>query len=98
MTSVQTITFICGVIMCVIGLATFISALLAKAKESGQLDHKVDEALRGIAEIKSKLNQNYTWQESIGLKVQSHEEKILTLFNNYNNLERKVEELERGDQ
>lgn len=92
---VQTITFLCGVIMCIIGVATFISALLARAKENGQLDHKVDEALRGISEIKSKLNQNYSWQENIGLKVQSHEEKILTLFNHYNSLDRRLEEIEK---
>lgn len=97
MSPTQTITFMCGVIMCIIGIATFISALLTRARKDGQLEYKVDEALRGIDEIKSTLNRTQTWQESIGLKVQSHEEQIVTLFNNHAALEKRVEILERKD-
>ena len=97
MTPTQTVTFMCGVIMCIIGIATFISALLTRARKDGQLEYKVDEALRGIDEIKTTLNRTQTWQESIGLKVQSHEEKIVTLFNNYSALEERVATIERKD-
>ena len=97
MTPTQTVTFMCGVIMCIIGIATFISALLTRARKDGQLEYKVDEALRGIDEIKTTLNRTQTWQESIGLKVQSHEEKIVTLFNNYTSLEERVATIERKD-
>lgn len=97
MSPTQTVTFMCGVIMCIIGIATFISALLTRARKDGQLEYKVDEALRGIDEIKSTLNRTQTWQESIGLKVQSHEEQIVTLFNNYSALEKRVGILERKD-
>lgn len=97
MSPTQTVTFLCGIIMCVIGIATFISALLTKAKRDGQLEYKVDEALKGIDDIKKTLNKTQTWQESIGLEVQSHEERIRTLFNYYHDLTERVERIERGD-
>lgn len=97
MTPAQTVTFICGIIMCCIGVATFISALLTRARKDGQLEYKVDAALKGIDEIKATLSHTQSWQESIGLKVQSHEEQIVTLFNNYNSLDKRVSSLERKD-
>lgn len=97
MTPTQTVTFICGIIMCVIGIATFISAMLTRARRDGQLEYKVDSALKGIEEIKSTLNKTQSWQESIALKVQSHEEQIITLFNNYSTLDHRVSILERKD-
>ncbi len=97
MTPTQTVTFVCGVIMCAIGIATFISALLTRARKDGELEYKVDAALKGIDEIKSTLSHTQSWQESIGLKVQSHEEQIITLFNNQSALEKRVTNLERKD-
>jgi uncharacterized coiled-coil DUF342 family protein len=97
MSPVQTITFLCSLIMCIIGVATFISALLTRARKDGQLEYKVDEALKGIDEIKKTINQTHTWQESIGLEVQSHEERIRTLFNYYHDLTERVERIERGE-
>ena len=95
LTPTQTVTFICGVIMCVIGIATFISALLTRARKDGQLEYKVDEALRGIEEIKSNLYTTNAWKESTGIKIQSHEERIVTLFNEYHDLEERIKKLER---
>ena len=86
MTPAQTTTFICGVVMCIIGISTFVSALLTKARKDGQLEYKVDSALRGIDEIKDSLKGHSNWQEHMGLKVESHEEKIETLFVKYNEL------------
>lgn len=97
MTPAQTVTFICGVIMCIIGVATFVSALLTRARKDGQLEYKVDAALKGIDEIKSTLSHTQSWQENIGLKVQSHEEQITTLFNHYTTLDKRVSTLERKD-
>ena len=95
MTPAQTVTFVSGIIMCVIGVATFISALITRARKDGQLEYKVDAALKGIDEIKSTLNNTHIWQEDIALKVQSHEEKIVTLFNDYRELTDRVSALER---
>lgn len=95
MTPAQTVTFVSGIIMCVIGVATFISALISRARKDGQLEYKVDAALKGIDEIKTTLNSTHLWQEDIALKVQSHEEKIRTLFNNYDTVVEKLSILER---
>lgn len=97
MTPAQTVTFLCGVVMCIIGVATFLSALLTRARKDGQLEYKVDAALKGIDEIKATLNYTHSWQENIGLKVQSHEEQIVTLFNNNAALEKRIANLERKD-
>ena len=83
--------------MCIIGVATFVSALLTKARKEGQLEYKVDAALKGIDEIKATLNHTQSWQENISLKVQSHEEQIITLFNNQTAREKRVNMLERKD-
>lgn len=98
MTPAQTVTFICSIILCVIGVATFIASLLTKARKDGQLEYKVDAALQGIDEIKSTLNRTQMWQEGAGIKAQSHEEKITTLFTNYRSLEERVANLERKGQ
>lgn len=95
MTPAQTITFVSGIIMCVIGVATFISALLTRARKDGQLEYKVDAALKGIEEIKATLNQTHTRQTDIALKVQAHEEQITTLFKDYRELSERVSTLER---
>ena len=97
MTPTQAITFVCGIIMCVIGIATVISAMLTRARKDGQLEYKVDSALKGIEEIKETLNKTQTWKESIALKLQSHEEQIITLFNNYSVLENRIAAIERKD-
>ena len=62
MSSTQTVTFICGVIMCLIGVSTFITSMLSKAKSDGVLSNKVDTALKGIDEIKSSLNDQRKWR------------------------------------
>ena len=95
MTPAQTVTFICSLIMCAIGIATFISALLTRARKDGQLEYKVDAALKGIDEIKNTINRTHSWQEEFGLKMQSHEEKIKTLFTNCESFEKRLAALER---
>lgn len=95
MTPVQTITFACSIILCIIGIATFVSGLLTRARKEGQLEYKVDSALKGIEEIKETLTHSGKWQDEISLKVKGHSEKIATLFNTCEKLEERVFELER---
>lgn len=95
MNPAQTITFVSGIIMCVIGVATFVAALLTRARKEGQLEYKVDAALKGIDEIKATLSSTHLWKENIAVKVQSHEEQITTLFNDYRELVERVTVLER---
>lgn len=90
----ETITFICGVIMCVIGISTFVSALLTKARKDGQIEFKVDSALKGIDEIKDSLKGHNTWQEQMSIKVESHEEKIESLFRKTSELRKDLDNIE----
>lgn len=91
MTPSQTITFICGVILCVIGVATFVTGLVSRAKEDGALSNKVDTALKGIDEIKQTLSEQRDWRETIGIELENHEQKINTLFNKVESIERNIE-------
>lgn len=91
MTPSQTITFICGVILCVIGVATFVTGLVSRAKEDGALSNKVDTALKGIDEIKQTLSEQRDWRETIGIELENHEQKIDTLFNKVESIERNIE-------
>lgn len=91
MTPSQTITFICGVILCVIGVATFVTGLVSRAKDDGALSNKVDTALKGIDEIKQTLNEQRNWRETIGIELENHEQKIDTLFNKVESIERSIE-------
>lgn len=91
MTPSQTITFICGIILCVIGVATFVTGLVSRAKDDGALSNKVDTALKGIDEIKQTLNEQRNWRETIGIELENHEQKINTLFNKVESIERSIE-------
>ena len=91
MTPSQTITFICGIILCVIGIATFVTGLVSRAKEDGALSNKVDTALKGIDEIKQTLSEQRNWRETIGIELENHEQKIDTLFNKVESIERNIE-------
>ena len=91
MTSSQTIIFICGIILCLIGVATFVTGLVSRAKEDGALSNKVDTALKGIDEIKQTLSEQRNWRETIGIELENHEQKIDTLFNKVESIERNIE-------
>ena len=91
MTPSQTITFICGIILCVIGVATFVTGLVSRAKEDGALSNKVDTALKGIDEIKQTLSEQRDWRETIGIELENHEQKINTLFNKVESIEHNIE-------
>lgn len=91
MTPSQTVTFVCGIILCVIGIATFVTGLISRAKDDGALSNKVDTALKGIDEIKQTLTAQRDWRETIGIELENHEQKINTLFNKVESIERRIE-------
>ena len=55
LTPAETITFVIGVIMCVLGVCSFVIGMTGRAKSDGVLSNKVDSALQGIEEIKQTL-------------------------------------------
>ena len=44
----STITFLGGIISCVIGIATFITGMNSRAQKEGVLEQKINQAIEGI--------------------------------------------------
>lgn len=76
--------------MCLIGVSTFISSMISKAKGDGILSNKVDTALKGIDEIKASLNDQRKWREEISIITTRQDEQIETLFKRVKCLEQIV--------
>ncbi|MBO7695452.1 MAG: hypothetical protein J6T10_22735 [Methanobrevibacter sp.] len=73
---VSIITAIVGIIGCVIGVATFCSAQITKAKQDGVLIEKVDQCVRGINEIKKDMKEK---NKEIDLVIDQHTTDIVEL-------------------
>lgn len=76
-----TITFLIGVISCVIGILTFISGRLSKAEQNGRFAEKLDTCAKGIAEIKSKLDSQESTQNRQDILLTEHAQQISHLAN-----------------
>ena len=87
-----TITFLIGIIGCVIGVSTFISGRMAKAEKNGSLETKITQALDGISSINKKLEDFSKSQHTIDLMVNSHEEQIRSLFKGQDELKAMIDE------
>lgn len=72
--------FACSIVVCLIGVLTFITGMTGRAKKDGVLEQKINQALAGIQDIKDDLRGVSNNQQSLALLVQSHEEQIKTLF------------------
>ena len=57
MNPIPIITCCVGIIGCVIGVATFVSAQLSKAKQDGALMNKVDYLVSGFDELKKEQKE-----------------------------------------
>ncbi len=88
------LTFIAGILSCVIGIATFIVGMKARASKEGMLEQKIEQALQGIKDIKDEVKANANSQNAVALLVNSHDERIKTLFNNQMSLEKHFESLD----
>ena len=65
-----------GIIGCVIGVATFSSAQLTKAKEDGMFLAKIDQCVKGIDEIKRDMKDKNTITDKI---IADHGQRISSL-------------------
>lgn len=82
----ETTLFICSIIACVIGIATFVVGMNSRAKADGEVVQKLNQAVTGIAELKADVKEIKNSQQSLALLVNSHEEQIKTLFHSLNDL------------
>lgn len=74
--------------MCLIGVMTFVSGMMQRSKNDGVLANKVDNALKGIDEIKATLNEQRDSAEDLRAVVVKHGEQIATLFQRIQTLEK----------
>lgn len=95
MSPVDTITFLCGLLMCIIGIATFISGLLTRARKDGQLEYKVDSLLKSIDEIKSSLEHHNGWKQELAVKVEGHQQNIESLFRKHKEVRSDIDALRK---
>lgn len=87
----QFITLTISIIMCGIGISTFISSLLNRARNDGSLTAKLEEVVKGIEDIKSELKDFTDWKDHINQVIVEHSEKIETLFRNVTRIEHQLE-------
>lgn len=87
-----TITFVAGIISCIIGVSTFVSGRMAKAERNGSMETKINQALEGITSINRKLENSSHEQHNIDLMVRSHEEQLKTLFRYDQDLRASIED------
>lgn len=74
------IAFACSIILCVIGVATFVVGMNARSKNDGVMMQKLDQAVDGIEDLKTDMKEVKDNQHKSDLKLQSHEDQIKTLF------------------
>ena len=85
----STITFLGGIISCIIGIATFVTGMNARAQKEGVLEQKINQAIEGIEEIKAEMKSTSTNQNALALLVQSHEEQIKTVYHQLNSIDQR---------
>lgn len=84
----ESIAFACSIILCVIGVATFVVGMNARSKNDGMMMQKLDQAVDGIEDLKTDMKEVKDNQHKSDLKLQSHEDQIKTLFTMVSNNDR----------
>lgn len=86
--TISIITCVVGVIGCIIGIATFVSAQITKAKQDGMLIAKIDQCVKGIDEIKNDMkDKNHEYDKLLD----DHTIRIAKLEKDVENLKSKKE-------
>ena len=78
---------IVGIIGCVIGVATFSSAQLTKAKQDGMFLAKIDQCVKGIDEIKKDMKDKNTLNDKI---IADHSQRLSSVEVRCENLEKNL--------
>lgn len=87
MNPISIITCCVGIIGCVIGVATFVSAQISKAKQDGALMEKVDYLVRGFDEQKKEQKEQNHQQDKL---LSEHSVAIKELQTRMKNIEKEV--------
>lgn len=73
---VTVIPLVVGIIGCVVGVATFISAQITKAKQDGMVLAKVDQCVKNTEEIKKDMKER---NKEIDVVIDKHSHDITQL-------------------
>ena len=73
---ISIITTVVGIIGCIIGVATFVSAQITKAKQDGAMIEKINMCLANTEEIKNDMKEKNKELDSV---IDSHSQAITKL-------------------
>lgn len=76
----STLTILCGIVTCIIGICTFVVGMKGRASNDGMLIQKINQALSGIEELKQDFKFQANMERGLELKVQTHTEQIKGLY------------------
>lgn len=76
MSATTVIPIIVGIIGCVIGVATFISAQITKAKQDGMVLAKIEQCVKNTEEIKKEMREKNKEIDSV---IDDHSTSITKL-------------------
>ena len=83
MNVIPVITCVVGIVGCVIGVATFVSAQITRAKQDGMLIAKIDQCVKGIEDIKTDMKEKNREFDAI---IDEHTRKIVRLETQVKNI------------
>ena len=84
MNTISVIGCIVGVVTCLVGVSSFISAMLTKSRQDGIMVAKIDQCVQGISEIKKDIKDKNQQLDQIldqhSKDISSMKAEIKTLF------------------
>ena len=83
MTAITISGCVVGVVSCVVGVSTFVSAQITKAKQDGMLIAKIDQCVNGIESIKSDMKEKNREFDTV---IDEHTRKIVRLETQVRNI------------
>ena len=90
MNPISIITCAVGIIGCIVGVATFVSASLTRAKEDGKLMAKVDYLVNGFDELKQDAK---TRNSAVDKLLDEHSTAIADLQARMNIVEKEISKI-----
>lgn len=76
---ITTLTLLCGIITCGIGICTFVIGMKGRASDNGVMMQKINQAIEGIEELKQDFKLQASLERNLELQVKAHEEQIQQL-------------------
>ena len=76
MNTLALLSGVVGIIGCIVGVATFSSAQITRAKQDGMFLAKIDQCVKGIDEIKRDMKDKNTITDKI---IADHGQRISSL-------------------